>query len=225
MECKLYKETPTSNVFAVNRSFYLIVPKLRVNPNIEVIIDYEVRNNLEAYFNSSNIGIIRIYAKNYFDDIDDEISCYKLKSIINTDISITKQILTSNNIEYNDNVIITTPFEKFKEWYINENTRQDTYKRIKNNVANPTYLVKEDSISESQKRINELKELKKEVLESSGQTSAKKSKKGKVKTLSNGHSLLDYQINDGFINIIFLSLVTISVSLVSLIKILNLIVK
>ena len=222
MECKLYRETPTSRVFAVNKSFYLIIPKLRINPSIEVIIENDVKDKLENYFNISNIGIIRIYAKNYFDDITDEISCYKLKSIINTDISISRQILSSNNIEFSEEVVITTPFENFKEWYVNENTRQDTYKRISSNVANPVYLDKEDNISESQKRINELMTLKNEVLNASGQTEDKRN--DKKKSLSNGHNLLNNSYNDGFINIIFLSLVTIIISMTLLISILNLII-
>lgn len=225
MDCKLYKETPTSQVFAVNKSFYLIIPKLRIDPSIEVIIDHNIKEKLEKYFSGSNISIIRVFAKNYFDDINDEISCHKLKSIINADISITKQILAFNKIHYTDNIIITTTFEKFKEWYINENTRQDTYKRIQDNVASPTFLNKEDDISESQKRINELMSLKNEVLAFSGQNQSKNNKKDKVKKLSNGHSLLDYKINDGFINIILLSLVTISTSLILLISMLNTIIK
>lgn len=215
MECNLYKETSTSKVYAVNRSFYLVIPKLRIDPSIEVIIDSEIKEKLDNYFNMSNIGIIRIFAGNYFDDLSDEISRYKLKSIINTDISISRQILNANNINYKDDILITTPFEKFKEWFVNENTRQDIFKRIKENVANTDkeILNKQDDLSQSQKRINELLELKKSILNSNNQSVGNKKSNEKVKSLSNGHSLLDIKYNDGFTNILFLSLITIIISL------------
>ena len=143
MECKLYKETEDSYIYAVNKAFYLIIPKLRFNPSIEIVLDNDIKGKLEEYSKTSNVGVIRVFAKNYFEDISDEISRYKLKSIINADISVVRQILDGNKIEYNDTVIIKTPFEEFKKWYIGENTRQDTYKRIKENNKEKVYIKQE----------------------------------------------------------------------------------
>lgn len=222
MECKLYKETDNVYIYAVNKAFYLVIPKNRFNPSIEIILDNDIKEKLNEYVDTNNIGIIRVFAKNYFEDVDDEISRYKLKSIINTDISVVRQILDSNHIEYNDTVIITTPFEDFKKWYINENTRQDTYKRIKENNSPYNYSFKEDNLSESQRRINELIELKNAYLvPKEGQNFSK----DKTKKLSNGHNILNYNFDDGFINVVFLSLVTIIVSISSILFMLNALIK
>ena len=150
-----------------------------------------------------------------------EVRITKLKSIINADISVVRQILDGNKIEYNDTVIIKTPFEEFKKWYIGENTRQDTYKRIKENNSNYDYPNKADNLSESQKRINELLEMKETYLKAkdSGQTN------NKTKTLSNGHNLLNYNFDDGFVNVVFISLVTIIVSITSILFMLNILIK
>ena len=221
MECKLYKETEDSYIYAVNKAFYLIIPKLRFNPSIEIVLDNDIKGKLEEYSKTSNVGVIRVFAKNYFEDISDEISRYKLKSIINADISVVRQILDGNKIEYNDTVIIKTPFEEFKKWYIGENTRQDTYKRIKENNSNYDYPNKADNLSESQKRINELLEMKETYLKAkdSGQTN------NKTKTLSNGHNLLNYNFDDGFVNVVFISLVTIIVSITIILFMLNILIK
>lgn len=224
MECKLYKETATSYVYAVNSAFYLVVPKLRIKPVIEVVIDDHIKDKLESYFNTGNITTIRVFAKNYFDDLSDEVSRYKLKSIINRDVSITKQLLGANKIEYEDVIKITTPFENFKEWYINENTRQDTFKRIADSIAVPKYLDQEDNLTESQKRIQELLTLKSSLLNSSDSSMGNKQSKDKVKGLNNGHSLLERRFDDGFVNIIFFSLVIIIVCLTATISMISILV-
>lgn len=223
MECKLYKEDENKYIYAVNRAFYLVIPKIRNNPNIEVVLDSNIKDKLEEYTKTSNIGVIRVFAKNYFTDISDEISRYKLKSIINSDISVVRQILDNNKIKYSDIVYINTPFQEFKDWYITENTRQDTYKRISQDKAKYEYQNSSDTITENQRKINELLELRDEYLQpkDTNQTSTK----GKQKLLSNGHSLLNYNFDDGFVNVVFLSLVTIIVSISSILFMLNAIIK
>lgn len=195
MECKLYRETSTSLVFAINKAFYLIIPKLRIKPNIEIVIDCDIEEKLENYFNISNIAIIRRYSLKYFDGVNKE-NLNSIKDITNSDLSLTKKILSSNRIDFNDEVIITTPFEEIKKMY---------------NIS--------DSLSERQKRINELIKLKNELIESSSQS--RKKANNKRKTLNNGHSLLDYH-NEGFANTMLLSLITIIISIIVILSVINL---
>lgn len=207
MECKIYRETATNYIYAVNNAFYLVIPKLRVKPSIEVIIDDNIKENLDMYFKTTNIGVIRVYAANYFADMSDDVSKHKLKSIINADISIVKQILDKNKIEFEDRIIINTKFSGFKDWFINENTRQDVDKgndRVEELLAlKEEYLAKKDGIN------------------SSSSISNSKKKRDKVKSLSNGHSLLNYSFEDGFTNVVFLSIVTIITSLICIIYMLS----
>lgn len=221
MECKLYKEDETKYIYAVNRAFYLVIPKVRNHPDIEIVLDNNIKDKIEEYAKTSNIGVIRVFAKNYFEDTLDEISRYKLKSIINADISVVRQILDKNHIQYSDVVFINTPFLEFKQWYINENTRQDTYKKISEDKAHYEYKEGNDTISENQRKINELIELRESYLQpkESGST------RGKQKLLTNGHNLLNYNFDDGFINVVFLSLVTIIVSISSILFMLNVLIK
>lgn len=215
MECKLYKETPTSYIYAVNRAFYLVIPKIRFKPNIEIIIDNDIADKLTLYSNTTSVGVIRVFAKNYFSDINDLVSMQKLKSIINADVSITKQILQKNNIEFTDEIVITTPFEDFKNWYINENLRHETSNSDDNNL------------SENQKMLLGLKALKEDFSGNSNSMNnsiANKSKDKKL-SLSNGHSLLNYNYNDGFTNVLLISLITIIVSLSWITYMLNIIIK
>lgn len=63
MECKLYKETEDSYIYAVNKAFYLIIPKLRFNPSIEIVLDNDIKGKLEEYSKTSNVGVIRVLLK------------------------------------------------------------------------------------------------------------------------------------------------------------------
>lgn len=207
MECKIYRETATNYIYAVNNAFYLVIPKLRVKPSIEVIIDDNIKENLDMYFKTTNIGVIRVYAANYFVDMSDDVSKHKLKSIINADISIVKQILDKNKIEFEDRIIINTKFSGFKDWFINENTRQDVDKG--NDRIEELLALKEEYLA------------KKNGIDSSSSVSNSKKKSDKVKALSNGHSLLNYSFEDGFTNVVFVSIVTIITSLICIIYILS----
>lgn len=229
MECVLFKQTITANIYAVNKSFYLVVPKLRVDPNIEVVIDDDIIANLDNYANTSNIRIMRVFAKDYFPKLGtDLVVKHQLKSLINEDINATKQALESLVIPYSSKVVLTTPFKNFKEWYQSDIDRQKIYDKISTSIADPMSAYEEtsDELTESQKRVQELLKLKESLLqtrisqepESASVNTSTSNTKGKRIALNDGRS--NYIVDDGFINVVFLSIVTIVVTVGSIIAML-----
>ena len=59
MEIKLQEETPYCFIWVVNKEFYLVIPKIRLNPKIEIVIVAEAK--IEEYKKSVNICIIRLF--------------------------------------------------------------------------------------------------------------------------------------------------------------------
>lgn len=215
MEYKLLRKTVTNSIYNVDNAFYLIVPKMIVDRNIEVVIEEEVNSKFNEIFNSSMITIVRPFAKGYFDNIDDLVVRQKLRVLINNDIDLARQALDQEGIKYNDVSSLKTPFEEFKEWYLGETDKQKKLNMIDTNIAKPSELYKEtsDELVEIEKRKEELLSLKQELIENkdSIDQSSKGSEKGHQKLLANGKSTLK-SFDDGFINIILLSLVTLVVT-------------
>lgn len=218
MEYKLIRKTVTSSIYNVDNAFYLIVPKLIIDRNIEVVIEENVNLRIDEISNSSNITIARPFASDYFNNINDLVAKYKLKSLINTDVSLARQVLQKENIEYNNDVSLNTPYSDFKTWYQSDLDRQSVFNKIDVNAANPISSYKEtnDDLIEIQKRKEELLSLKqelysnKDVIEGEIKEDSGKGN-GKQKIISNGKSTLK-SFDDGFINIIFLCIVTLFVT-------------
>lgn len=208
MECRLYKQTAVSYTYIINNSFYLIVPKLRVNPDLEVVIEEDINSKLDNFTGTSNIVIARVYEENFLKQMHDEfVEMLKLKSLINHDLSLARQILDKNKIAYGQHVILNTPFEAYKKWYEDNINNEETFDKIKNNIALPdnAYKNSTDTISARQKRIEELNEIKQSISKTD-----KGNETGKKKKLSTGHTT--YVFNDGFINVVFIAFVTLVVT-------------
>lgn len=211
MEYRLFKQTVTTDIYNVNNIFYLIVPKIIIDKNIKVIIDSNINSRINEISNTSSITIARPFALDYFNDIGDISSKQRLKAIINQDLSEAKEALTRENIEFSEEVTLSTPFEEFKEWYLGNTASQKKIEEISINQANPeeSYKKEDDNINATLRLKKDLLALREELIEKSEVEAG--SEKGHRKVLSNGKSTLK-SFDDGFVNIIFLSLVTIIVT-------------
>ncbi|MDD3187066.1 MAG: hypothetical protein PHD02_01160 [Bacilli bacterium] len=234
-------ETVTSNVYLVNGTFYLVVPKSIGYPHITFVLENKANDKLNTLANTNRISIIRPFRDEDLDHIDEIDTRFALKGIISKEAKEAKQVLGNLNVPFNDDIVLETSYNSFAEWFNGQNEAENTLVDITRNFAMPPEVNNADVLPTGNRESDQMMQVEQLLEQTSnfpapgsdfGKSKAELqtmldyakreqqansqivdggSERGKVKVKSNGHSTITF--DDGFINIILLSIVTMVVTI------------